>query len=89
MTVEERNVWQAVFKNPDGEAILMVMLNRLGYFSADRSIINPDLIAFANWMLAQIGVLTVPNLPRFVVAMVETANNKDMEPTGGEHESVL
>lgn len=74
-----REIWQQVFKNPQGEAVLAEMLNRLGYYNADPNTINPVAIAFANWMFAKLGILTAQKIASFTHAVVQSADNSDLQ----------
>lgn len=68
-------IYQNVFSSSEGEAILLDILNRCGFFSQDPSLINPDLIAFANWLLGRIGIDTVENLGAYVSSIMSAALN--------------
>lgn len=76
---EERRIWQSVFCNSQGKAVLGAILNRMGFFSSDPSIIDPRQIATANWILNQIGSLSVENLPNYVGSLVDTASSLDID----------
>ena len=76
--LKSRQTWQTVFGTPEGEAVLAEMLNNLGYFSADPDLITPKLTAFANWMLAKIGIITIENLPRYIKAVVASKSTDDI-----------
>jgi len=76
--LKSRQTWQAVFGTPKGEAVLAEMLNNLGYFSANPDMITPKLTAFANWMLAKIGIITLENLPRYIKAVVGSKSADDI-----------
>lgn len=42
-----------------GRSVFYAILNRCGYFSSDRSLIDPSLIALANWLIQQCGIVSV------------------------------
>lgn len=72
--------YQRVFNNQDGKAVLIDMLNELGYFSSDPSLIKPELIAFANLLLGRIGVMTTENLNNYIEGLMSAVikvNNKE------------
>jgi hypothetical protein len=78
---EQRELTRAfkrVFCTPDGELVLMHLLNRLGYFAKDPSVIDPKLTAVANWILMQMGVYA-PNerLMQYVEAMTRCAKGDE------------
>lgn len=77
-TLTERMVWQRTFKGSDGEAVLTALLNRLGFFADDPAVIHPQLIAVANWILAQLGVRTIDNIEAYVGAVVASATLNDL-----------
>jgi len=82
-TMEEirknRAIWQKVFKNPEGEAVMAEILNRLGYYNADPETINPNNIALCNWMFAKLGILTLPKIEQFTHAIMQGADNSDLQ----------
>lgn len=82
MTVNERKVWQSVFCNPQGEAVLTDILNKLGYFSSDQRTVIPERIVIANWMLSRLGVMNVDNLTNYMHAVVGTASMHGTEDRG-------
>jgi hypothetical protein len=82
MTINERKVWQAVFCNPQGEAVLADILNKLGYFSTDQRTVAPEKIAVANWMLSRLGVMNVENITTYMHAVVQTASMNGTEDRG-------
>lgn len=75
----ERMIWQTVFCNDDGKAVLAQIMNKLGAFSQDPHVIDPNLIAVSNWILSKIGILTIPNLNAYVSAIVDSNSGKDIE----------
>jgi hypothetical protein len=75
----ERRTWQSVFCNSDGEAVLLALLNRLGYYSSDPSLIDPHSISHANWILNQIGIVSPQNLPRLGNAIAASASFLDID----------
>jgi hypothetical protein len=75
----ERRIYQDVFCNPNGKAVLADLLNRLGFFSADPSKIDPNQIAVANWLLAKIGIATVSNLSNYVDKIGDAASFIDLQ----------
>ncbi|MDD4574428.1 MAG: hypothetical protein PHR69_09465 [Sphaerochaeta sp.] len=74
MTRQERLTWQHVFGTPDGKAVLTDILNRLGFFADNPNAISPELTATANWMLGRLGACTLPNLTKYVDAIVDCAS---------------
>jgi hypothetical protein len=76
---EARRIWQTVFCNSEGEAVLLELLNQLGYFSSDPSLIDPHSIAHANWILNQIGIVSPQNLSRFGNAIAASASSLDID----------
>ncbi len=85
ITKEERRIWQTVFDNPQGKSVLAAILNKMGFFSANPSLIEPKQIATCNWMLNQIGSLSVENLGSYIDGIVSSASNLDID----EHEKKL
>lgn len=77
-TLNERMVWQRTFGGPDGEAVLAALLNRLGFFAEDPAVIHPQLIAVANWILAQMGISTIGNIEAYVSSVVASATLNDL-----------
>jgi hypothetical protein len=58
----ERELMQRVFcSTDDGSAALAVILNRCGYYADDPSVIHPELIAMANWLLWTMGIYGGPD----------------------------
>jgi hypothetical protein len=76
---ESRRTWQQVFCNTEGEAVLLALLNRLGYFSSDPSLIDAKSISHANWLLNQIGIVSPQNLPRLSNALAASASFADID----------
>lgn len=76
---EERRTWQRVFCNTEGEAVLLALLNRLGYFSSDPSYIDPKSISHANWLLNQIGIVSPQNLPRLSNMLAAASSFADID----------
>ena len=68
-----------MFDNPQGKSVLAAILNQMGFFSANPSVIDPKQIATCNWMLNQIGSLSVENLGDYVSSIVESASNADID----------
>ena len=79
ITKEERRIYQTVFDNPQGKSVLAAILNHMGYFSANPSLIDPKQIATCNWLLNQIGSLSVENISNYVDAIVDSASNADID----------
>lgn len=84
MTPEEakRETWRMyrnVFGTPDGQAVLVDLLNDLGYFADDPDAVDPQMVAEANRILRRIGVNDVGNLVNFVRGMLE-----HVPPLGGK-----
>lgn len=55
---EQKKLTQAfrrTFSGPDGQVVLMHLLNRLGYFATDPAVIKPENTAVANWILMEMG----------------------------------
>jgi len=76
--LKERQTFQSVFSTNEGQAVLAIMLNRLHYYANDPEYIDPQLTAFANWLLGKIGSLTVDNLGEFTKAVVGASSTKDI-----------
>lgn len=76
--IKRRKAYQSTFSSEAGQAVLADILNHLGYFSCDPSIVRPELAATANWILNSLGVVTVENLPDYIKAIVSSANNADL-----------
>ncbi len=68
-------IYQDVFSSTQGEAVLLDILNRCGFFSQDPAIIKPELTAFANWLLGRLGIDTVENLGVYVSSIMNAALN--------------
>lgn len=66
--------FKRVFCTPDGETVLMHLLNRLGYFATDPAAIKPELISVANWILMEMGAYsTDEKLQQFVGGITHSA----------------
>lgn len=76
---EARRTWQTVFCNSEGEAVLLAILNRLGYYSSDPSLIDAMSISHANWLLNQIGIVSPQNLPRLARSLAAAASSIDID----------
>jgi len=76
---EERRVWQNVFCTPEGEAVLANILNRLGWFSDNDDMIDGKLIAVGNWILNQIGIVSVENLASYIHSIADSASYADID----------
>ena len=78
---EQRELTQAfkrVFCTPDGELVLMHLLNRLGYFATDETAIRPELTAVANWILMEMGAYsTDEKLQQFVGGIIRSAKGDE------------
>ncbi len=77
-TMTERMAWQRTFNSEDGKAVLAAILNRLGFFADDPSAVHPEMIAAANWILGQMGVLTISNIEAYVGSIVSSATLNDL-----------
>ena len=77
-------IYQDVFSSSEGEAVLLDILNRCGFFSQDPSIIVPELTAFANWLLGRIGIDTAENLGTYVSSIMQAAQNIGKEKSDGD-----
>lgn len=84
MTISERQAWISTFSGDDGRAVLAAILNELGYFSDDPSLIHPAKIATANWILRQMGILTLDNIGPYTDALVSSASINDLRDKGDE-----
>lgn len=78
---EQRRLSEAfrmTFCNPYGEIVLTHLLNRLGYFATDPSVVKPELTSVANWILMELGVYsTNESLERFVGSLLKTAKGEE------------
>lgn len=89
MTTSERQAWRNTFGSADGRAVLMDILNRLGFYADDPSAIKPELQAVANWMLGRIGSRTIGNLQAYTDALIDCGGLQDTEDnTEGDEEYV-
>lgn len=78
-----RKTWQqyrSVFGTQDGRAVLTDLLNDLGWFASDPSVIDPAMIAEANTILRRLGANDITNLERMVDGVMST-----LPAIGGEH----
>lgn len=76
--IASRRTWNEVFGTKQGKAVFTAILNRLGFFSVIPEKVKPENMVVANWMLNQMGVLTVDNLSDYVEKIVSAADNKDL-----------
>jgi hypothetical protein len=85
-----QTVWHCVFASNDGKAVLAELLNRLGYFNSVPSnsmMPSPELLAVAQWILAQMGIAVVQNIGNLMDALVDCPYFKaDVGPEGSEKE---
>lgn len=89
MTTSERQAWRNTFGSADGRAVLMDILNRLGFYADDPSAIKPELQAVANWMLGRLGSRTIGNLQAYTDALIDCGGLQDTEDnTEGDEEYV-
>lgn len=89
MTTSERQSWRNTFGSADGRAVLMDILNRLGFYADDPSAIKPELHAVANWMLGRLGSRTIGNLQAYTDALIDCGGLQDTEDnTEGDDEYV-
>ncbi len=89
MTTNERQAWRNTFGSADGRAVLMDILNRLGFYADDPSAIKPELQAVANWMLGRLGSRTIGNLQAYTDALIDCGGLQDTEDnTEGDDEYV-
>jgi hypothetical protein len=51
-----QRAYHATFAQQYGDWVLRDILGRLGYYERDPAKIRPELVAFGNWLLGQIGV---------------------------------
>ena len=77
-TLAERMAWQRTFIGDDGQAVLAAILNRLGFFADDPSVVHPERIAAANWILGEMGIRTINNIEAYVSAIVSSATLNDL-----------
>lgn len=76
--IASRRTWNEVFGTKQGKAVFTSILNKLGFFSVMPEKVKPENTVVANWMLNQMGVLTVDNLSDYVEKIVSAADNKDL-----------
>jgi len=78
---EQRKLTQSfkrVFCSADGEIVLTHILNKLGYFATDPTVVKPELIAVANWILMEMGAYsTDEKLQQFVGGIIQTAKGDE------------
>lgn len=84
MTTRERQAWRNTFGSPDGRAVLADILNRLGFFADDPSVIKPELTSAANWMLGRLGARTYSNLQAMTDAIVDCGGLQDTDDDEGD-----
>jgi hypothetical protein len=77
MTTKERQAWRNTFSSTDGRAVLMDILNQLGFFADDPAVMDPKLIAHANWMLGRLGARTFNNLAAYTNAIIDCGGLQD------------
>lgn len=79
-----RGLFRRAFLEKDQPQLLALFLSRLGYFATDPAAVNPDLLAFANWILAQCGILhevegtAQAQLHAFALALARAADDSDL-----------
>lgn len=76
---EERRTWQTVFSSEEGKAVLAAILNRLGYFSSNQELIDPISISHANWLLNQLGIVSIQNIEKLTSSMMDSASFADID----------
>lgn len=78
---EQKKLTQAfrrTFCNPDGQVVLMHLLNRLGYFATDPQAIKPELTAVANWILMEMGAYSTDDrLQQFMDGITNAAKGDE------------
>jgi hypothetical protein len=78
--LENRKIFRRVFcGSQEGKDVLVWFLNQCGYYSADPQLVDPVLIALANRVLSNIGVVHAENLFDDIGARLGTANDRDIE----------
>lgn len=79
-----RGLFRRAFLEKDQPQLLALFLARLGYFATDPQAVNPDLLAFANWILAQCGILheiegtALAQIHAFAAAVARAASDTDL-----------
>lgn len=77
--LDTRHMFQRVFtKSTDGRIVLFNILNNLGYFETDPEQIKPELIAFANRLLHDVGINTPGAWMELIEKMCDCATDRDL-----------
>lgn len=77
--LRKRHTYQKVFcQTPEGKSVLADILNLLGFFSVDASLINPEQTAICNKILQNCGINTYENIGSYVQSIVSAASDKDV-----------
>ena len=76
---QRRLLIRGVFDDPAGREVLAWILNECGYWSMDEGAIKPELVAFANRLLAEIGIVHPRNLVMIADKLMDAATDEDLE----------
>ncbi|MCI6674791.1 MAG: hypothetical protein MR519_10665 [Spirochaetaceae bacterium] len=80
-TRETWALYRRVFGTPDGQAVLVDLLNDLGWFASDPAAIEPVMLAEANTILRRLGANDISNFKQMVEGIMQT-----LPQIGGEDE---
>lgn len=80
-TRETWALYRRVFGTPDGQAVLVDLLNDLGWFASDPAAIEPVMLAEANTILRRLGANDISNFKQMVEGIMQT-----LPAIGGEDE---
>lgn len=81
---DRRETWRmyrSVFGTPDGQAVLVDLLNDLGWFASDPAAIEPVMLAEANTILRRLGANDITNFKHMVEGIM-----RSLPAIGGEDE---
>lgn len=70
-TRETWALYRRVFCTPDGEAVLVDILNDLGWFASNPDAISPEMIAEANTILRRLGANDIGNFKNMVGGIMQ------------------
>lgn len=76
--IQIRQAARNVFASGDGPVMLTWILDECGLYEKDPVMVRPELVAFANRLLAMMGVVHCLNLVRVTEALLGAANDDDL-----------
>ncbi len=77
--LKKRHTYQMVFcQTPEGQSVLADILNMLGFFSTDASLISPEQTAICNRILQNCGINTYENIGSYIRNIVAASTDIDV-----------